>query len=108
LKLTPNNASVHHALGLTKRRKAAQLAPDHPGYTYVYRIALHSSGRQADGMVLADAHQRFGGDAEILQALATMERDRGKLDAALSYARKLVELAPDDPQAQALLRELER
>ena len=78
-------------------------------YTYVYGVALHSAGKQVEGIkVLADAHERFTGDPEILQALATMERERGRREAALDYARKLVELLPDDPQAGNLLRELER
>ena len=121
LKLIPRNASVHHALGLAlvrqKRmgeavaelREAARLAPGHPRYVYVVGIALHSTGKRAEGMkLLADAQRRFTGDADILQALAVMERDRGNRDAARVYARKLGELSPDDPQAQGLLRELER
>ena len=121
LKLSPRNASVHHALGLAlvrqKRmgeavaelREAARLAPGHPRYVYVVGIALHSTGKRAEGIkLLADAQRRFTGDADILQALAVMERDRGNRDAARVYARKLGELSPDDPQAQGLLRELER
>jgi len=56
----------------------------------------------------ADAHRRFAGDPEILLALATMERDRGRRAAALDYARKLAEILPDGPQVQSLLRELQR
>jgi len=44
----------------------------------------------------------------LLQALATMERDRGNRQAAADYARKLVALLPDDAQAKALLQELQR
>ena len=58
--------------------------------------------------MLAVAHAKFAGDPEILQALATMERDRGRNAAARDYARELVKLTPDDPQAQVLLREMER
>ena len=35
-----------------------------------------------------------------------MNRDRGDRDAARGWARKLVELAPQDPQARALLESL--
>jgi len=121
LKRSAGNASLHYALGLSLVRqkrmtdavaqlgKAARLAPDQARYAYVYGVALHSAGNRVEGIkVLAEAHERFSGDAEILQALATMERERGRRDAAIAYARKLVELLPDDPQAGILLRELER
>ena len=58
--------------------------------------------------VLADTHRKFPGDAELLQALAAMERERGNRDAARSSARKLDEISPDDPQARSLLNELSR
>ena len=35
-----------------------------------------------------------------------MNQARGNRDAALGWARKLVELAPQDPQARALLESL--
>jgi predicted CXXCH cytochrome family protein len=121
LKRDPAAAPLHYALGLSlvrqKRlgdavaelRQAARLAPDQARYAYVYGIALHSSGKKAEGIqALADAHRRFPGDADLLQALATMERDRGKRQAAAGYARKLVALLPDDAQAKALLQELQR
>ena len=111
--------SLHYALGLSLARQqrltdalaefqqAARLAPDEPRYAYVYGVALHSAGKQQEGIrVLAAAHKRFTGDVELLQALATMERDRGQRAAARGYAQQLVKLVPDDPQAQALLREL--
>ena len=121
LQRNPRDASLRHALGLALVRQkradaalaefaqAAKLAPDDPTFAYVQGIALHSAGRQAEAIrLLGDAHRRFGGDAAILLALATMERDRGGREAAAGYARKLAELTPDDPQAQALLRELSR
>jgi tetratricopeptide (TPR) repeat protein len=114
-----DDASLHYALGLSLARQqrmpealaqlqqVARLAPEQPRYAYVYGVALHSAGRQAEGIaVLAAAHAKFPGDSEILQALATMERDRGRNAAARDYARQLVQLTPDDPQAQALLRAL--
>jgi hypothetical protein len=58
--------------------------------------------------VLEKAHQRFPGDRAILQALATMARDRGDRAKALAYAEQLVAAAPDDPNGQALLKELRR
>ena len=86
-----------------------RLAPDVPRYVYVYGVALHSFGDPARGIaVLEQARQRFPGDRAILQALATMARDRGDRAKALAYAEQLVAVAPDDGQAEALLKELRR
>ena len=80
-----------------------------PRYVYVYGVALHSFGDTARGIaVLEKAHQRFPADRAILQALATMARDRGDRAKALAYAEQLVAVAPDDGQAEALLKELRR
>lgn len=119
LQKNAKDASLHYALGLSLARQqhtadaigelqqAARLAPDQARYAYVYGVALHSKGNAAEGIkVLVEAHKRFPGDVEILQALATMERDLGQHAPARSYAQQLVELVPEDPQAQALLREL--
>ena len=119
LRISAADPSLHYALGLTLARQqrladalvelqqAARIAPAEPHYAYVYGVALHSSGKQEEAIrVLAAAQKRFTGDVELLQALATMERDRGQRAAAREYAQQLVKLVPDDPQAQALLREL--
>ena len=121
LATTPKNASVHYALGLTlvrqhrnreavvELRQAASLAPGEPRYAYVYGVALHGTGRQEEGIkVLAAAQRRFTGDVDLLQALATMEQERGRREAALGYARALVALTPEDLEARALLQALER
>jgi Flp pilus assembly protein TadD len=117
----PASASLHHALGLSYARQkkgrqaleqlsaAARLGQDDPAYAYVYGVALHSYGDPARAVaVLERAHQRFTGERSILQALASMERDRGNTAKALVYARKMVEAAPEDGEAQALLRALAR
>jgi len=121
LKREPASAPLRHALGLSlvrqKRlgdavaelRQAARLAPAQARYAYVYAVALHSSGRKAEGIqALAEAHRRVPGDPVLLQALVAMERDRGDRLAAAGYARKLVELMPEDAQAKALLQSLQR
>jgi tetratricopeptide (TPR) repeat protein len=121
LRRDPGAAAAHYALGLSLARQrrlgeavvelkeAARLAPDSAQYAYVYGVALHSTGKPQDALqVLEAAHQQFPADLAIMQALATMERDRGNREAALAYARQLVNAAPDDPEAQALLQEMER
>jgi tetratricopeptide (TPR) repeat protein len=121
LRRDPGAAPAYYALGLSlvrqrrrdeavvELREAARLAPHSAQYAYVYGMALHSTGKPLDALhVLEAAHQRFPADPAILQALATMELDRGNREAALAYARQLAHAAPDDPAAQALLQEMER
>jgi tetratricopeptide (TPR) repeat protein len=120
IEMAPRNADLPHAMGLLLVRrkqvaeslpyleKAAALAPDMPRYRYVYGVALNSAGQGAKALeVLTQAHERFPGDQDILLALATYSRDAGRLPAALDYARALVALAPGDPGARRLLRELQ-
>lgn len=57
--------------------------------------------------VLKKAQQRHPYNREILVALVTINRDRGALDSAIQYAKKLVALSPDDPSAQQVLKQLE-
>ena len=45
---------------------------------------------------------------DLFFALVAIVRDRGDLSAALSYARELLVLTPNDPQVPALIRDLER
>lgn len=87
--------------------RAARLGPDVPRFQYVYGIALHSAGRVSEAVtVLERAHERAPNDWDVLLALATIERDRGRRKVAAAHARKLLALAPQDATAQALVREL--
>jgi Flp pilus assembly protein TadD len=56
--------------------------------------------------VLEQAHKRRPADRDILMALITFQRDRGDFVSAIAYARQLVELRPQDPQARSLLDDL--
>jgi len=120
IEMAPRNADLPHAMGLLLVRrkqvaeslpyleKAAALAPDGSRYHYVYGVALKSAGQEAKALeVLTQAHERFPGDKDILLALAIYKRDAGRLPAALDYARALVALAPGDPGARRLLKELQ-
>jgi tetratricopeptide (TPR) repeat protein len=115
----PRDPGIHHALGLTlvrqKRmpealqelKKAAELPPDRPRYAYVYGVALDSVGQTDRALgVLAGAHVLHPGNREILIALATTNGKVRNWQAAIGYARKLVELDPGNPEAQRLLTDL--
>jgi predicted CXXCH cytochrome family protein len=119
LALDRRNAAAQHALGLLLIRQqrlseavaalaeAAALDRDNPRYGYVYAVALNSSGqRQQAIQVLEAVLDRQPNHRDTLLALAVYQRDAGQWEAARNYARRLVELEPDDPRLQALLRQL--
>ena len=99
---SPASADVHHALGLSlvrqKRtregveelRLAAHTAPDNPRYSYVYAVALNSTGEPERAITtLEDAHDRHPNDLDILRALAAFHRDAGNRAKARIYAERL-------------------
>ena len=104
----PDDASLHHALGLnlvrTQRmpaalralQRAAELAPEVPRHAYVYAVALDSTGETTQALrVLRASQQRHPGDGETLQLLIDLLGRRGEEKAAQSYARQLAELYPE-------------
>ncbi len=106
-RVNPENASVHHALGLSlvrqKRtdegveelRLAATLSPENVRYIYVYAVALNSTGKPEQAvMLLQGAHNQHPNNREILSALIAFHRDMGNLSAAQSYTEKLRALSP--------------
>lgn len=121
LRHAPDAAALHHALGLTLVRlrqgeealralqRATELAPADVRFAYVFAVALHSGGDAARAVaVLERAHARHPGDIDVLMALATFERDRGARAIARQWAERLLALAPDDPNVQALVADLRR
>ena len=95
----PDNATVHHALGLLRVRqkrtregllelaRAAELAPGMPDFAYAHAIGLHSAGRSAEALaVLRRANARNPGARNILVALVTINRERGALAEARRFA----------------------
>ena len=117
--LAPNSADAIHALGLLKVRqkqypeglallgRAAVMQPGNIRYSYVYAVALNSSGQAAKAMALLEqVHKQRPADRDSLSALVAFERDAGNLQSAITYAEQLVQLDPNDPNAKALLTEL--
>ncbi len=120
VELAPGNAAVRFARGLLLVRlgrsaaaledlqAAARLSPDTARYTYVYGIALNSTGYADEAVrVLEGGNQRFPADSEILFALATIERDRGNTTSALEYVETLLSLQPGSPRLLQFRRELQ-
>jgi Flp pilus assembly protein TadD len=115
-----DKAELHHALGLNLARQkrsdealrelkqSVELAPGSTRYAYVYGVALLSSGKPDPALAVFESTlAKRPGDRELLIALATTNRDLGRLERARTYARRLVETAPGDPQARQLLEELD-
>ena len=97
-----DKTALQHALGLSlvrQQRKsealeylrlAAESNSTNSRYIYVYAIALNSAGNtSAAEEVLQRGLQRFPNSAEILQALASLSREMGKLDEARRYEQRL-------------------
>jgi tetratricopeptide (TPR) repeat protein len=121
LDANPDDAAVPLSLGLTLAgagrpedalpyfEQAAALASDQPYYAYVLAIASNDLGDAAGALDLLRAtHSRFPGYPDVVIALATILRDAGEIEAAFAYAEELTALLPGDPNARALLRELEQ
>lgn len=119
LDAAPNDASLHHALGLSLVRsgrrqqaiaeleRAASLGQDNARFVYAYAVALHSSGQvEAAIRALKTALERHPGDRDLLFALATFHRDAGDRGEALRYAETLTQAYPEDTEAQALVASL--
>jgi predicted CXXCH cytochrome family protein len=119
--VTPQDAGLHHALGLAfvrlKRNdealaelnKASELDPERSRYAYVYAVALHSGGRVQDAVaVLKGNLARHPNDRDTLLALISFSRDSGDTTSALDYAQKLAQISPADPGLTALIDALKR
>jgi tetratricopeptide (TPR) repeat protein len=115
LQRVPASATLHHALGLARirlrqpelamssLRRAVELDPATARYTYVYAVALHSTGQVAESMRrLQEAVQRWPYDREMLMALTSFQLEAGKREEAQVTARRLVAAYPGDPQVRVL------
>lgn len=116
----PDSADLHHALGLSLVRqkqtaqalpllaRAAELGKDNSRYTYVYAVALKSQGNTDKALaVLARGLERHPGDIGLLELLVAYNREKGNTEQALVHARSLLKALPGNPEAEALVRELE-
>jgi Tfp pilus assembly protein PilF len=121
LALAPDDAGLHHALGLLlarlKRpdealeelRRAAELQPDQPRYTYVYAVGLHSAARGAEAIATLKANvARHPGDRDTLLALVSFSRDAEDFSTALEYAERLARIEPTNRELTTLVETLRR
>ncbi len=116
----PASADLYHALGLAKIRQkktddavadlaqAALLALGNRRYQYVYAVALQSTGDINKAIEVLEASlEQYPADPETLYALVTYTQQAGRQPAALSYATKLQNLLPNNPDIKKLLESLQ-
>ncbi|MDA9468926.1 hypothetical protein XH87_30775 [Bradyrhizobium sp. CCBAU 53415] len=121
LSASAQDASLHHALGLTLVRqkrseeaidelhRATSLDPGQMRYAYVYAVGLNGMGRRDDALsVLNQSLRRHPNNLELLSAALSFSREKGDIEAALRYAERLALFRPDDPRLRNLIRELKR
>ena len=110
LRYSPDNASLHYALGLTLIRQrqlpgaldqfkaAARLAPNNAHLGYVYGIALHDTGNPKAGVAqLLSVLKNHPDNVEVLQALAGYAREAGDAQAMQRYMTRLQEINSAGP-----------
>jgi len=115
LQRVPTSATLHHALGLarirlgqpelamTSLRRAVELDPATARYTYVFAVALHSTGQAGESIrLLQEAVRRWPYDRDLLMALTSFQLESGNRRDAQATARKLVAAYPADPQVRVL------
>ncbi len=116
----PGSAPLHHALGLSRVRqrrlpealesleRAAGLDPGEPRYAFVLAVALYDAGQQHLARdLLARNLDRDPSDRSSLAALAAWAASKAEREVVLGYARKRLDIEPQDPETLALVRQLE-
>jgi predicted CXXCH cytochrome family protein len=102
LKITPRSALLHHALGLALVRlkrgddaldeleRATILEPANARFSYVYAVALHSTGKSEAAIArLEKTSAAHPNNRDILEALVSFHQARGASAAAREYAERL-------------------
>ena len=97
LKLVPNNADLHHAIGLwfiragqndnalKSLKKAAKLSLDNARYQYVYAVAIASSDIKKAIQILEKSLSKHSGDMQTLYGLVYYYNQLGNTDKAGYY-----------------------
>jgi tetratricopeptide (TPR) repeat protein len=119
IRRSPNDASLEHALGLLMVRQhrdaqgldllaaAARIDPGNARYVYVYAVALNGAGQTRAAIeTLESAVKAHPYDRDSLAALVNFLEQAGDNAKALTYAQRLNELEPENPQVRQMLKEL--
>ena len=97
---------IPHAMSAFGQAYAA--APERADIAYAYAIALHDTGSPPRAiMILQKTLENAPNDVQVLIALTTFNREQGRLDEALKYARRAAKLLPDDQGLAQFVKQLE-
>jgi Flp pilus assembly protein TadD len=115
----PNSPDLHYGMGLAlvrqrrydealvELRTAAELSENDPQYSYVYAVALHSTGSSPAALkVLEQALETTPTDRSLLTALLTISLEAGDPERAQRAAARLEELWLAHPEVEGLLRQV--
>jgi len=121
IKQLPKDATLHHALGLMQVRsqqmdaalnslkKAAELQGAPARYTYVYGVALNSTGKSAEALqVLEQSLGAHPNNQEIINLLASINRDLGNNSKAIEWAERLLQINPVDKNALQFIQDIKQ
>ena len=116
---SPDDASLEHALGLlmVRQKRSAQALdllgaaargdPGNARYAYVYAIALNDAGKTSAAIeTLESSIKAHPYDRDSLAAIANFLEQSGDPAKALTYANRLEELEPNDPEVREMLKQL--
>ena len=117
----PNDAGLHHALGLSLVRlkrldealvelgRAAELDHHNARYAYIYGVALHSAGHPQEAIAyLKDSLTGHPENRDIIMAIISFSREAGDAATALQFAEQAIKIAPDDPTVRGIVEALRR
>ncbi|WP_439106547.1 tetratricopeptide repeat protein [Congregibacter sp.] len=119
LGVNAQSGDAMHALGLLEARagnrdialtwlaKAAALETVGSRHRFVYGVAQHDFGDMTGALqTLRQLHSALPADEEVLLALVNYSAENGNADIAKRYAKKLLILAPRNPNYQQLAASL--
>ena len=82
---------------LESLKRATELAPENARYSYVYAVALHSSGNSKAAITrLKNIVADHPADRDALEALTSFYNQRGNIGEAEKYAARLRALLEND------------
>jgi Flp pilus assembly protein TadD len=109
LDVVPDDAEVHHTLGIVLGRvekvraalehlaTAVELRPSNPRYAFVYGAALYYIGDSERSLaVLEEAHTQHPSDCDLLAALVHYNTELERTNAARQWEHKLRALFSED------------
>ncbi|MDP5069412.1 MAG: ammonia-forming cytochrome c nitrite reductase subunit c552 [Congregibacter sp.] len=121
LAVNPQSGDAMHSLGLLEARagnrdpalewlgKAAAAETMGSRHRFVYGVAQHDFGNMSGALLtLASLHNALPADEQVLLALVNYSMEDGQQDMAVRYLKKLITLAPENPNYRRMAASLEQ